>query len=236
MPDPYNPDRHHRRSIRLNGYDYTSPGAYFITLCTQRRQCLFGEVIDGEMRLNSVGEWVRSRWVNLPRHFPSVQLDEFVVMPNHVHGIIWLGDAHGRGEAFARPSLDFANISDANASPLQPIGTQPIGTQPIGTQPIGTQPVETRPIGTQPGSIGAIVQNFKSVSTRKINQMNQSCGRTVWQRDYYEHIIRDDRALRHIQQYIQSNPLFWHQDQLHPGNLSQRELRGRSPQTKPSDD
>ncbi|GIW45213.1 MAG: hypothetical protein KatS3mg077_2495 [Candidatus Binatia bacterium] len=85
---PYDPERRHRRSIRLKGYDYTQPGAYFVTLCTLNRQCLFGEVVDGQMRLNEAGHVAQRCWADIPNHFPHVQLDAFIVMPNHVHGVL----------------------------------------------------------------------------------------------------------------------------------------------------
>ena len=88
----YNPDKHHRRSIRLQGYDYSQPGIYFITLCTQNRECLFGEILNGEMRLNEFGKIAHQCWLEIPQHFPHVQLDEFVVMPDHIHGIIVLNN------------------------------------------------------------------------------------------------------------------------------------------------
>ncbi|HQM13590.1 MAG TPA: transposase, partial [Anaerolineae bacterium] len=97
---PYDPTRHHRRSIRLEGYDYTQPGAYFITLCTQNREYLFGAVVEGEMRLNEWGEIAREEWFTTARLRPYVRLDEreFVVMPNHVHGIIWIVDDDDAGD------------------------------------------------------------------------------------------------------------------------------------------
>lgn len=195
MPSRYNPNKHHRRSIRLKGYDYTTAGAYFITICTHQRECLFGAIEDGEMQLNLFGEIAQSGWLKVSCHFQLVRLDQFVVMPNHIHGIIWLGNMNGRGEAFAPRLLQFNQDTDANASPL---------------------PLD----GTQSGSIGAIVQNFKSVSARRINQIRKTAGGPVWQRNYYEHIIRDDRALQNIRQYIQNNPLSWRQDQVHPDNPS----------------
>lgn len=199
MPTRYNPDKHHRRSIRLQGYDYTAAGAYFITLCTQQRQCLFGEIEAGEMQLSLFGETVRSGWMQITGHFRSVKLDEFVVMPNHLHGILWLGDMGCKGEAFApRVSLLNQNV-DANASPL-------------------------RPNGTQPGSIGAIVQNFKSITTRHINRIRKTPGIPIWQRNYYEHIIQTDRALHNIRYYIQNNPSSWQQDTLHSENRSRESL------------
>ena len=84
----HDPDKHHRRSIRLKGYDYSQAGAYFVTICTQDRECLFGDIVDGEMRLNDAGHMVRDVWHKIPEHFPYADIDEFVVMPNHFHGII----------------------------------------------------------------------------------------------------------------------------------------------------
>ncbi|GAB4531582.1 MAG: hypothetical protein Kow0063_11050 [Anaerolineae bacterium] len=90
----YGPAHHHRRSIRLKGYDYTQPGAYFVTMCTHNRAYLFGAVVDGEMRLNALGEVARQCWLAIPDHLPHATLDEFVIMPNHVHGIIWIVGAN----------------------------------------------------------------------------------------------------------------------------------------------
>jgi putative transposase len=170
----YNPQIHHRRSIRLSGYDYTQAGRYFITICTYNRQNLFGEIVNGEMALNEYGRIVAACWQELARHFPNITLGEWVIMPNHVHGIIVIG----RGEASA-----------ADASPLQPNGTQP-------------------------GSIGAMAQNFKSVAARKINKLRGTPGTAVWQRNYWEHIIRDQQAYQRIAQYIINNPAKWDEDSL----------------------
>ena len=111
------PDRHHRRSIRLKGHDYTQPGAYFVTICTRDRECLFGHVVNGEMRLNDAGRMVRSVWEGLPDRFSGMELDAFVVMPNHVHGIIVI---HGRSEASAMPLHASKERLESDASPLQP--------------------------------------------------------------------------------------------------------------------
>ncbi len=150
----YDPDKHHRRSIRLQGYDYARPGAYFVTICTHNRECTLGQIEGGKMIPSEWGRVVYECWRAVPSHFPNVTLDTFVAMPNHVHGIIVIrdewGDDDGRGEAFLKAQ---------NASPLQ---------------------------GTQPGSLAAIVQNFKSVSTRKINQMHGTSRMPLWQRNYYE--------------------------------------------------
>ena len=105
----YAPERR-RRSIRLKGYDYSQPGAYFVTICTHERRCLFGDVVDGEMRLNELGKIARQCWLAIPEHFPHARLDEFVIMPNHVHGIIWIVDEVDaenivRGEKFFAPTI-----------------------------------------------------------------------------------------------------------------------------------
>jgi putative transposase len=155
------------------------------------------------MVLNSLGYLLQACWQRLPHHFSELELDAFVVMPNHIHGIIGLGGAIGRGEAFGKPSLQLPEMFMLNASPLR--------------QPDDGSVV---PNGTQSGSMAAIVQNFKSVSTRRINQIRRTPGTPVWQRNYYEHIIRDEAALQTIRQYIHNNPATWVEDQLHPGHPS----------------
>jgi putative transposase len=106
MGGKFNPDFHHRRSVRLKEYDYTQAGAYFVTICTRGKECLLGEIADGEVRLNPSGEIVAECWNDLPRHFQNVAVDEFVVMPNHVHGIlIIVDDRRGRGKACLAPTI-----------------------------------------------------------------------------------------------------------------------------------
>ena len=179
---PYDPNRHHRRSIRLKGYDYTQPGAYFITIVTYERMPLFGEIVNGEMRLNEYGQMVRDEWFQTAVVRPYVVLhpDEFVVMPNHVHGIIWIvdTDADGGDDVGAR----------RRRAPAEQFG---------------------KPI---PGSIPTIVRSFKSMTTRRINLLRNTPGAAVWQRNYYEHIIRHERALNAIRQYIIENPRRWQMD------------------------
>ncbi len=194
---PYNPERHHRRSIRYRGYDYTQPGAYFITICTHNREPLFGEVVDGEMHCNAYGDIVRAEWFKTAEIRPYVRLynDEFTVMPNHAHGNIWIvedGRSAGRGD---RP-----------VAPTPPVTPTP----PIAP----TMPVV--PTGPPPHSLGAIMAGFKSATTKRINIKRQSPGAPVWQRNYYDRIIRNERALRAICQYIIDNPMRWHLDRYNP--------------------
>jgi putative transposase len=205
----YDPAKHKRRSIRFQGYDYSAPGAYFITICTHQRQCLFGQIVAGQMELNATGLWVQACWQRLPDCFPLLTLDQFVIMPNHLHGILWLGDdtpcgdngasrTSRRGEAFGQNTLEQPEVSLPNASPLPHPNVSPI-----------------HPKGTQSGSISAIIQNFKSISTRRINQLQNSAGSPLWQRNYYERIVWDNTSLQRIRDYIRNNPLSWEQDQLH---------------------
>jgi len=166
-----NRNRHPRRSIRLQGFDYSQPGAYFVTVCTRERACLFGDVVDGEMRLNEAGRIVEQCWSAISIHFPNVVLDAFVVMPNHVHGIVLIA-----GET----------VGAKNVSPLP---------------------------GTSK-TIGSIVRGFKIGVTK---WFRDNCGiGEVWQRNYYEHIIRDDGSLNRIREYIRNNPMRWAFDRENP--------------------
>jgi putative transposase len=189
----FDPEKHHRRSIRLKGHDYSQPGAYFVTICTRDQACLFGHVVNGEMRLNDAGEIAQRCWEEIPRHFPLVELDAFVVMPNHVHGIIVI---QGRGEASV-PLHVSKERPGSDASPLR-----------------------QRPNGTQPGSLSAIVQNFKSISTRKMNAARSTPGTPVWQRGFYEHVVRDEEELRAIREYVLGNPARWDEDENNPALLN----------------
>jgi putative transposase len=197
----YNPEKHHRRSIRLQGYDYSSSGAYFITLCTHQRHCLLGEVIDDEIQLHEFGRIVRAHWLKLPNHHPHLQLDEFVVMPNHIHGILVLTNT-SVGAGFDHEIPCESHYPSAKPAPTHP-------------------PSITNNPSVQPGiikyhGIPEIIRGFKTFSARRINQIRNTPGTPVWQRNYYEHIIRNEAALQHIQHYIHTNALSWRQDQLHP--------------------
>ncbi|GAB6067553.1 transposase [Methylothermus subterraneus] len=207
---PYDPARHHRRSIRLKGYDYTQPGAYFITLVTHERAPLFGAVVDGVMRLNAWGEIVREEWFKTAHIRPYVRLyeDECVVMPNHVHGIIWMVEnnddtAVGNDNMVGNGDVVGARRRRAPTSRRAPA----VSSCPDHVEQFG------KPV---PGSIPTIVRAFKSAITKRINELHNTPGAPIWQRNYYEHVIRDERALNAIRQYITENPLRWHLDTYNP--------------------
>ncbi|QKG80619.1 transposase [Tenuifilum thalassicum] len=185
----YKPNIHHRHSIRLRGYDYSQAGAYFITICTQNRTCLFGNVVDGNMVLNDAGMVAQNCWLEIPKHFPNTTLDEFVIMPNHIHGIIVI------------------NIVGANNhSPLQCSPQQQQNHSPLHL------PQQTSELFQSPSrSIGSIVRGFKIGVTKWFRQDTDVYH--VWQRNYYEHIVRNDDELNAIRQYIINNPLKWRDDE-----------------------
>jgi len=183
---PFDLQVHHRRSIRLKGYDYSQAGAYFVTLVAYQSESLLGNLRDDKVVLSEMGEIVKAYWLRLPKIF-NIQLDEWVIMPNHLHSIIWILDL-GTGKATTQTDDHKSKSIMAMASPKQ------------------------RPIGTKPGSLGAILQNFKSVTTRKINQMRDTPGLPIWQRNYYERIIRDEGEWGRIRLYIQENPARWIED------------------------
>ena len=184
-----------RHSIRFPKYDYAQPGAYFVTICTHHQLPILGRISEGEIALSQEGIIVKKCLVKIPHHFTSSSLDAYVIMPNHVHAIIILTD-NRRGEASAKDSGFLPFESKADASPLQP--------------------KDSRPRGTKSGSLGAIIQNFKFVSTRKMNQFRNTPGDRIWQRNYFEHIIRSEKALNAIRRYIMTNPVRWEMDRYNP--------------------
>ena len=189
--------RYHRRSIRLKGYDYTRAGAYFVTLCTQDRACVFGSVANGEMRPNEYGREVAGCWLWLAERYPYVTLDEWVVMPNHVHGIIVITDGNDR-----------AGGSDGGRGGSR---TAPTGPRNAPTGSVGQPAV---PMKRKP--LGRLIGAFKTVSTKHVNEIRSTPGAKLWQRNYYDHVIRDDLSLRRIREYIANNPSRWALDRENP--------------------
>ncbi len=173
----FNPQTHHRRSVRLPNHDYSSAGAYFVTICTRNRECLFGSVVNGVMVLNDAGRTAESYWRETPEHYPDVMADVYVVMPNHVHGILVIKNGVG------------AN----NYSPLR-----------------------NRPCGTS-RTVGAIVRGYKIGVTKWMRENTDM--HDVWQRNYYERVIRDEGELNRVRQYIADNPLKWDIDSENPNNI-----------------
>lgn len=182
----YAAEKRHRRSIRLQDHDYALPGAYFVTICTQERHCLFGEVVDTKMLLNDAGRMVQQWWLGLNRKFGTAKTDEFVIMPNHLHGIVVI-----------------------------PVGAD----RCVGPVP---QNARTAHPGAHAGApLPTIIQWFKTMTTNQyIRGVKTSAwlsfNRRLWQRNYYEHVIRNEESLNRIRQYIQDNPANWAHDRENP--------------------
>ena len=151
-----------RKSIRLPGFDYSQAGAYFVTICSNQRRCLFGEILDYRMEANAVGLLIAACWLRLGDDYPFIALDTWVLMPNHLHAIIWLGS------------------NNPSRKPLS-----------------------------------QIVASFKAMSTSKVRK---AFGNNIklWQRGYFEHIIRNDDDLFRIREYIVGNPALWALDSENP--------------------
>jgi putative transposase len=167
---------HHRRLTRLKNYDYSQAGGYFITICAKNRLCLFGKIENETMFLNHYGEIVSQAWLDLSQHYANVQLDAYAIMPNHLHGIIFLGDVRA-------------------------------GFKPA---PTGSS--------LRYHALPEIIRAFKTFSSRRINELRKMPKTAVWQRSYYEHVIRRDESLDRIREYIITNPLRWALDRENPAN------------------
>jgi putative transposase len=177
---------HQRRSIRLKGYDYTQAGSYFITICTQSRECLFGEIANGKMGLNKFGKIARDEWLVTAELRNYIELGEWVVMPNHFHGIIMIVNDEG----------GMAHPGTARRAPTGMVDGGGFGKSVAG-------------------SIATIVRSYKSAVTKRINEMRGIPGGVVWQRNYWEHIIRDEKSFAIISEYILNNAQKWEEDQLY---------------------
>ncbi len=193
MKSKFDPQKHHRRSIRLKNYDYSWAGAYYVTIVTWHRDILFGEVFNGEMILNKAGKIVLAEWLELPKRLRYVQLGAFIIMPNHVHVIIFIKDEASQ----ALPNQFIRNAllnNDARQSFSQPRGPKP-------------------------ASLGAIVGQFKSRATDHLWKIPELNNTPIWQRNYYEHIIRDEVDLKNKTDYIEANPSLWDGDEENPLNI-----------------
>ena len=200
---------HNRRSIRLKGFDYTRSGLYFITVCTQKREHLFGEVVGGEMVLNSAGKMIEKWWLKLSEKYTYVKLDQFIIMPNHIHGIIEI-DNNPVGAIPCNPPID---VSIKNNS----FRKNQIGDKPIMNDGDGGENMVSPLRG-----IGQYVSWFKRMSTNEyIKMVKQGVlkpfDKRVWQRNYWEHIIRNEKEYSNIANYIINNSKKWEMDKLNGG-------------------
>lgn len=164
-----------RRSIRLPCYDYCREGVYFVTICSHQRECILGETKEGTLKLNDIGHVVKDCWEEIPKHFPNMELDQYVIMPNHIHGLIVIErQLPGR----KRSSPDRNNVA--------------------------------------PQSLGVVVRSFKAAVSRAVKQRSKGSVSPVWQRNYFEHVVRNDEDFSRIREYIFLNPIQWEEDEDNP--------------------
>jgi REP element-mobilizing transposase RayT len=185
----YNPDIHHRKSIRLKGYDYSKEGLYFITICTQNREHLFGEIVDDKMILNNAGQMIDKIWFSLKDEFKNIDISEYVIMPNHFHCII----------------------------EIKIVGAESISAQDCGEQSKRAD-IESAPTGKP--NIPKIIQTFKRHTTIEYIKMVKDeivppFEKQIWQRNYYENIIRNEKQYIMVSEYIKNNPLKWTDDKYY---------------------
>ncbi|MBI3391666.1 MAG: hypothetical protein HY039_00600 [Nitrospirae bacterium] len=229
----------HRRSVRLKGYDYAQAGAYFVTICTQGRLCLFGEIAGGEMRLNGAGVMVGRWWNELNNKFPTIETDVSIVMPNHFHGIVFIVGADLR----VRPDVTVAVKTvgaDLRVRPDVTASVEIVGAD-LRVRPDVTASVKTvgadlrvRPhsTGAHTGATGAhtgaplhqIIQWFKTMTSNAYIRGDRESGwppfaGKLWQRNYYEHVIRDETDLESIREYVAGNPARWAEDGENPARM-----------------
>ncbi len=227
----YNPEIHHRRSIRLRGYDYSQNGLYFITIITKNRQNIFGSITNGIMQLNLQGQIAHTAWQQTAQIRPEIRLHEHIIMPNHMHGIIEIAINVRAHRMRPIDGIGLRHI-DGNIKPLESIDHN-ISGKSIDFNEfddlLGIQRGRMRcaptlgdlgdlenqgESGRRISTLGDILRGYKSSVTKQINQLQDTPGIAVWQRNYYEHIIRNEKAYCNISHYIKNNPRKWQRDQL----------------------
>jgi putative transposase len=181
-------------SIRLKEYDYSQPGEYFVTICAYNHKCLFGEVVEEEMSLSPIGSIAKEFWEEIPKHFNNIALDAFIVMPNHIHGIIVITD-HGRDGRL--------NVSEDKSTESKIHGRDV--ARNVSTKKI---------ISPKRGSLGSIIRSYKSAVSNWCHTHKQNDFK--WHPRFYEHIIRSEKELQNIRDYIVNNPIKWFSDKENP--------------------
>jgi putative transposase len=188
-----------RKNVRMPFFDYSSPGGYFVTICVEGRKCRLGRIKDGEIILNATGEIVREITEQMPQIFSQIIVDCYVIMPNHFHAVF---------------NINYERDGEEMAADSSSAG----GTLSGGTTAGGSR---TAPTGRAPKPIGRIIGAFKTMTTKRINEKEDTPGAQFWQRNYYEHVIRNDEELQKIRDYIIGNPVQWAADEENPDYIPQ---------------
>ena len=239
----YNPKTHHRKSIRLKEYDYSNGGWYYVTICTNNREHLFGTVVNNKVELNDYGKIVQAEWLKTKEIRKNIDLDDYVIMPNHFHGIIiikynendlknksnnnvgatrWV--APNEEEVAPNKAVYIDNPKDneqENPEKQQLIKEKETNQQLLQENRASHRIKEDNRAShrlaptIQPNSLGSIIGQFKSVCTKRIKLMLDYPIKTIWQKNFYEHIIRNEEDLFRIRKYIEQNPVKWQLDEYY---------------------
>ncbi|MBL0311066.1 MAG: hypothetical protein IPP77_15785 [Bacteroidetes bacterium] len=244
---PFNPNIHHRRSIRLKGYDYSQAGLYFITICCADRACLFGKIENGEMVLNEFGNIASNEWMKTPQLRPQIEMDVFIIMPNHMHAIIAINDTgrdalhtpNENANDVGRNVLHTPNDDNTPDDNANDVGRGVLHTPNDENKPDDNanekqgvcnmsndntneiQGVCNTPLRSPSNTVGAIIRGYKSSVTKQINALGGhgngalDSPMPLWQRNYHEHIIRNEKSYQTIAQYIINNPAKWADDKFY---------------------
>ncbi|MCF8461009.1 MAG: hypothetical protein K9G46_09805 [Flavobacteriales bacterium] len=196
-------------SARAPWWDYGRDAAYFVTICTKNREHYFGEVVGDEMQLTEIGQIAYNRWHQIPNHFPLAHLDVFVVMPNHVHGIVVIDALH------ATPVQTLQDVQTLHATSLPPSQSSSSVETLHATSLPPNKNEKMAAISPQPGSLSTIIRSYKSAVSKDARAIHANF---AWQTRFHDHIIRTDHSFERIQHYILSNPLLWHKDTFYPDN------------------
>ncbi len=247
----YNPKIHHRRSIRLRGYDYSQAGLYFITICCEDRECLFGEIVNGAMICNDAGVMIGQIWNEIPQYHQNIVIDILTIMPNHIHGIIEIksvgADSISAQLPDSRNGADMESAPTTHATPTHTTHTThtthathatsthtahtthathatSTHTAHTGSRKRKRADMESAP--TVPTTLSTVMQSFKRYTTIEyIKMVKQQIlpwfNQRIWQRNYWEHIVRDENEYQRISEYIINNPMKWDMDKLNGGRGNQ---------------
>jgi REP element-mobilizing transposase RayT len=188
-------NKYRTKSIRLPDYDYRKNGGYFVTICTQNRICCFGNIKNNQVQLSSIGKIAQQSWIEISKHFNYVYIDAFIIMPNHIHGVIIID----------QPSQNIAIDSHRDI------------TRKVSTNDVDYVSQTMSQLSPKAGSLSVIIRSYKATVTRRCKQ--NSIDNFSWQPRFYEHIIRDQSSLDKIREYIINNPIKWHEDQNNPVNI-----------------
>ena len=218
--DNFDPYIHHRRTIRLGEYDYNLEGLYFITICIHNYHCLLGEIPEESIILNDAGKMIETEWLSLPNRFPTIQLHEYIIMPNHFHAIIQIVNPLGnkiKNGNVKTGTIETGTVENGN---VENVNFENRIVENVGAALVAAHGNVNQIIAQKNKTLGDIIGAFKSITTVKYIQGVKSSGWThfvdhLWQVNFWEHIIRKQESYQKIADYIMTNPAKWREDKFH---------------------